>query len=122
MNKKSIIYNVRDAWRGIVFTFKNERNFRIEIIFSVVVIGSLIFLGGGWLDFFIVLVAIFIVLIAEIVNTAIEKLVDMVQPEQHPRAGIIKDISAGFVFVSVIFAVILGIIVFYPLVSFRLFG
>jgi diacylglycerol kinase len=52
------------------------------------------------------------VYIAEVFNTAIEKLVDLLSPQYNPKAGLIKDIAAGGVLVASIFAVITGLILF----------
>ena len=54
------------------------------------------------------------VIAAELFNTAIEKLVDLVSPQQHPVAGQVKDIAAGAVLVCAATAAIIGLIVFIP--------
>jgi diacylglycerol kinase (ATP) len=59
-----------------------------------------------------ILLAIALVLVSEIFNTAIERLVDIVSPEHHPKAGIIKDIAAGAVLVASIVAVLIGVFIF----------
>ncbi len=108
--------NAMHAWQGLKLAFKYEHNLKIELICAIVVVSLLILLGGSSRDFLIVLSVIFSVLVTELINTAIERLVDMVQPNQHPHAKIVKDMAAGFVLLTVIFSVYVGITIFYPLV------
>ena len=70
--------------------------------------------GGRLNKLIIVFLAIAIVLIAESLNTAIEKLADFIHPEHHKQIGRIKDISAGAAFFAAIFAVIIGFIIYIP--------
>lgn len=113
---KRFLNSVPNALRGISFTFKNEPNFKIEVFCSVFTIGLLFFLKGEQLDFILVLIAVAMVLIAELFNTAIEKMVDLIQPEKHYLAGKVKDVAAGFVLTAVFFAFFIGVLIFYPLV------
>ena len=66
------------------------------------------------IDWMIVILCIGVVIAAELFNTAIEKLVDLVSPQQHPVAGQVKDIAAGAVLVCAATAAIIGLIVFIP--------
>jgi diacylglycerol kinase len=113
---KIVMSAVKNAWRGIAFTFKNERHFRIEIIASILVITGLTLLQGSSFDFMIILIVIMIVLMAETINTAIERIINIIHPNHHQQAGIVKDVSAGFVLISIFGSIIIGIIIFYPLV------
>ena len=61
-----------------------------------------------------VVCAIGIVIVSEILNTAIEKLTDMVSPEIHPKAKVVKDLAAGAVLMASIVAAVIGLIVFLP--------
>jgi undecaprenol kinase len=64
----------------------------------------------GWL--FLVL-AIALVFIAELVNTAVEAIIDLISPEEHVLARVAKDTAAGAALVAAVFAVVIGILVFY---------
>ena len=68
-------------------------------------------MAGPWM---IIILCIGVVIAAELFNTAIEKLVDLVSPQQHPVAGQVKDIAAGAVLVCAATAAIIGLIVFIP--------
>lgn len=104
------------AWQGLKLAFNYEKNFKTEVIIALLVVFFLLILKGSTIDFLRVLSVIFLVLITELINTAIERVVDMIEPNHHPHAKIVKDISAGFVFLSVILSVYVGMVVFYPLV------
>ena len=61
-----------------------------------------------------VISAIAMVLVAELFNSSIEKLVDLVSPAFNPKAGIVKDIAAAAVLITAVAAAIIGILIFYP--------
>ena len=73
-----------------------------------------IVLGITRMEWMIIILCIGVVIAAELFNTAIEKLVDLVSPQQHPVAGQVKDIAAGAVLVCAATAAIIGLIVFIP--------
>ncbi len=102
------------AYNGIVQTFKNEHNFWIHlaVMFLVIVFGC--FLKISTTEWMIVVLCFGMVLSAEIFNSAIEQLTDLVSPEQNPKAGLVKDMAAGAVLVSAIAAAIAGLIIFVP--------
>lgn len=122
MKKKIIgVKNAMHAWQGLRLAFKYEQNLKIEIICAVAVVSLLIPLGGSSRDFLIILSVIFAVLVSELINTSIERLVDMIQPNEHPHAKIVKDMAAGFVLLTVIFSVYVGVTIFYPLIVAKFF-
>ena len=81
--------------------------------FGDVVIAGFV-LGITRMEWMIIILCIGVVIAAELFNTAIEKLVDLVSPQQHPVAGQVKDIAAGAVLVCAATAAIIGLIVFIP--------
>lgn len=115
MKGYSIRQSIRAAARGVVYAFKNERNFRIEIYFAFLVIIALFVLQASLIQAAIVITMIFLVLMIELMNTVIERIVDILKPRKHPYAGVIKDLSASMVLVLVIGASIVGFIIFVPL-------
>jgi diacylglycerol kinase len=116
MKDCSIGCSVRAALRGIVFTFKNERNFRIEVYCAVFILLALVILHANLEQTAIVVTMIFLVLMIELMNTAIERVVDILKPRKHPYARVIKDVSAAMVLVLSIGATIVGLIIFVPLI------
>ena len=102
------------ATSGIISALKTEQNLLFDLIFDVltIVIGFLLKLSA--IEFTIVLLAIALVISMELVNTAIEYVVDMAMPEIHPLAKISKDVAGGAVLVSAIIAFIIGLIIYLP--------
>lgn len=71
-------------------------------------------MGLTRLEWIFLLVVIGLVWVAEIFNTAVEELVDLISPQQNPSAKVIKDLSAGAVLVSAILSVLVGVLIFGP--------
>jgi diacylglycerol kinase len=102
------------AFNGLRHALTQEHNFRIHLGAALVVIAAGIFLGIRTRDWVVLFLAIGLVLVAELFNTAIEMITDFISPGIHPTIGKIKDISAGAVLVATIIAVTVGIFVFLP--------
>lgn len=114
--KKKLIKSFRVAIRGILYILKTQRNFRIQIICFVIAVGVALLLKLTLSEIAIIVFAGGLVMVGEMINTGIERLVDLINPEYHPLARDIKDISAGVVLVASILAVIIGLIIFLPAV------
>jgi diacylglycerol kinase len=116
--KHSIFKSFGFAFEGIKTEFIKGRNFKIQILAGTIAIACGIIFKiseSEWLDLILIIAS---VLILELVNTAIEKIVDMVSPEIQEKAKIAKDVSAGAVLVASIAAVFIGLIVFIPKIFF----
>ncbi len=111
---KKQLRSFRYAFQGLRTTFLKEQNLSFHYIAALVVIilGFVCHLKG-W-EWAAVLVAIGLVISLELVNTAIEQIVDMVSPERRKEAGRIKDIAAGAVLFSALCAAGIGLVVFLP--------
>jgi diacylglycerol kinase len=106
-----------NAFRGIFYAFKTQHNIWIHsLVIVVVVIAGFIF-KLDVMEWGLVVLAIGLVLATEMINTAIEWLVDLVSPEYKEKAGLIKDVAAGAVLIAAVISVIIGIIVFLPKIS-----
>lgn len=105
---------VKFAFRGIYQSVLSERNSRIHWLAAIAVTIAGIFVGLSPLEWCVLVIFYSLVISAEMFNSAIEKLVDKVSPEYSKMAGIIKDISAGAVLITVIFAIVGGCIIFIP--------
>ncbi|MGD8189036.1 diacylglycerol kinase family protein [Brevibacillus ginsengisoli] len=107
-----LIRSFRFAWSGIVYTFRTQRNMQIHgwVTFIVLLLSWWLKIPRG--DVLLVLFCISLVLSLELVNTAIETVVDLVTSEWQEKAKISKDVAAGAVLMSVVFAVIIGCCVF----------
>ena len=104
--------SVNAAVEGVVHTLKHERNMRIHFLVGFLVLIGGIYLNLDSIEFMFLCFAVVFVLFAEMVNTAIEYTVDLINDEYHPLAKTIKDIAAGAVFVSVVNAAIVGYLLF----------
>jgi diacylglycerol kinase len=101
------------AKNGLLTTWREEHNFRIEILVGFVVVFFIIFFDFTFVESALCILAITIVLIAEILNTAVEDLCNKVEPQHDPIIGKIKDTMAAFVLVSCLGAGVIGLLVFY---------
>ena len=113
-DKRTFKGSVKNCLDGISYVTKNEKNFKREIALGIIALILSYILKIDKIEFIIILTMICLVLTAEIVNTAIERTVDLVTKEYHELARIAKDVSAGSVLVTSIFALIIGIIIFIP--------
>lgn len=102
------------AVNGIIAVTKSEWNFRFHLLLMILVIGVGIFFRLSSMEWIAVVIVIGMVLITEMLNTTVEKIIDYLKPEFHPAARFIKDAAAGAVLISAITAVIVGIIIFLP--------
>ncbi|ASN05197.1 diacylglycerol kinase family protein [Virgibacillus necropolis] len=102
------------AWNGLMEMIKSERNFRIHLIVTIIVITLGALVGLSHLEWMITTLVIGTVLVAETTNTAVEKLIDYLKPDIHPSAKVIKDIAAGAVLIAAITAFIIGCLLFIP--------
>ena len=114
MKDKGYGIGLTHAWNGILYAFIKERNFRIHLILACVVLIFSVVLRISYLQWLVVLIMIGSVMVAELFNTAIEKLLDYVKPDIDPRAKVIKDIAAGAVLIMAMTAAIVGSLIFIP--------
>lgn len=109
--------NFIEAWynaiNGIIYTATTQRNFRIQLILAVIVLALSLFYGLSTTEFLCLVFALFFVIFAEMVNTAIETVVDLFVDVYHPKAKIAKDVAAGAVVLSACNALIVGYFVFF---------
>lgn len=113
MRKPPIHKSFRNAFRGIFMMMKSERNFQLELAAFLINLFLIFYLHLSIPDAVLILVVSSGVLAAEIFNTAIEKICDIVQPEFDERIGFIKDISAGAVLLMAAISVITGVMVYW---------
>jgi diacylglycerol kinase len=102
------------AWRGIVAAVRSERNMKFHAVAALCVVVAGFVLQISPMEWAAVLLCCGLVISAEMVNTAIEKLCDVVEPNLNEKIRAIKDIAAGAVWVCAIAAACVGVIVFLP--------
>ena len=107
----------RYAFKGLVTMVREEHNFRIHLVAVAVVTGLGFYLQVSLRDWLWLIMAMGLVISAEIFNSAIERLVDLKQPNEDPKAGKIKDLAAGAVLVTAVTAAIIGLFIFWPYIQ-----
>jgi undecaprenol kinase len=115
-NKRKYKYSetFKFALEGIRVSILNEKNIRFHLFFSVIVIVFAIIFNLTQTEWMFILFAIVGMIVVEMINTAIERVVDLVTDQYHPLAGQAKDIAAGAVLIYAILSVIIGMIIFIP--------
>lgn len=108
--KKSFGY----AFEGIVLALEENQNLRIHFVIALLVMFASIWFHVSKFEMGIVGVMILLVISAEMVNTAIEKMVDLITNEHRKEAKFAKDVAAAMVFLNAVGAAIVGLTVFIP--------
>lgn len=111
---KNILDSFRHAYQGIIYALVKERNMHVHVV-----VASLVLINGAlfeisYIEWLVCLVLIALVISLELINTAIEAVVDLITSDNLYLAKVIKDTSAGAVLVMAIFAAFIGVIIFLP--------
>ncbi|MCM3133872.1 diacylglycerol kinase family protein [Paenibacillus polysaccharolyticus] len=101
-----------NALEGIAYGLRTQRNVRVHTGVAILMCAAGFFFHISRTDWMLLLTAVFMVLVTELMNTAVEAAVDLAQPDIHPLAKAAKDTAAGAVLLAAVFAVIIGCIVF----------
>jgi diacylglycerol kinase (ATP) len=115
--RSNLLQSFNWAFEGIVHALRSERNMWIHFGTAVLVLIAALFFSLTRLEVVALFVAISFVLIAEMLNTAIEHVVDLVTDELDPRAKVAKDVAAGAVLVATINALAVAYLVFYDKIT-----
>lgn len=110
----NLLFSFKCAFKGIGLALKFNRNLRIHFTVALLVIIASILFRVNAFEMGILGVMILVVIISEMINTAIEEMTDLITKEHHEEARIAKDVSAGMVLVAAIGSVIVGILIFVP--------
>lgn len=114
MKTVSFLRSLHHAWRGVRYGIQTERNLRIQISIGLVAVLCSWFFSVSKGEKIIVLVVVMGVVVLELLNTAVERLIDLMKPRLIDAAGDIKDVMAGAVLVASLFAVAIGATIFGP--------
>ena len=107
--------SVNYAYAGIIYCFKYSRNFRIQLLCSVITIFLACLLKLNGIESIVIIATIFSVLILEILNTSIESLVDLVVGNKYSKlAKICKDCSAASVLIASVNSIFVAAYIFFP--------
>jgi diacylglycerol kinase (ATP) len=108
----SLLDSFNYAFEGIIHVLRTQRNLRIHVAIAIVVLGAAVALGVDRFELIALLLAIAFVLVAEMVNTAIEGAIDVSTTSFDPNAKLAKDIAAGAVLIASVTALAIGYLVF----------
>ena len=102
------------AFKGLAYAFRTQTNFRFHCLAVLTVVPLGLYVGLSLTEWLWIGSAIALVMMAELINTAIEVLVDLVSPQQQARAGAIKDLSAAAVLIAAVLALVIALFIFAP--------
>ncbi|MBI4598827.1 diacylglycerol kinase [Candidatus Uhrbacteria bacterium] len=108
------IRSLRHALRGVRVVFRSEQSFRLQCVFATLAVLLLLILPVSGFQAVVILLLIGLVLVLEMVNSVLERLVDALKPRMHPVVGDIKDIMAAAVLFASLTACVIGAVVFLP--------
>lgn len=106
--------SLKNAINGICYIVKNGKNIKIQLVFAIIALIAGIVFKINNIEFMVLILTIFFVLVSEFMNTAIENLSDLYTTEYNEQIKIIKDIGAGAVTLSAIASICVGLIMFLP--------
>ncbi|TCO63903.1 diacylglycerol kinase [Caldanaerobacter subterraneus] len=117
MKSRNLIDSFNYAIEGILHVFKTQRNMKIHFAIAIAVLFFCLFLDLTRVEFVIILFTISLVLIAEMINTAIETTIDMLVKNYNPMAKIAKNVAAGAVLIAAVNSVLVAYLIFFDRVN-----
>ncbi|SHH34745.1 diacylglycerol kinase (ATP) [Caloranaerobacter azorensis DSM 13643] len=117
MKVRRLIDSFNYAVSGIIYTLKTQRNMKIHFISAFLVLFLSLFLNFSRMELLLLIFAISLVIIAEMINTSIEKTIDLITNEYHPLAEIAKNVAAGAVLISAINSIVVAYLLLFDRVN-----
>jgi diacylglycerol kinase len=114
MSRSNLLTSFRYAFTGLGYLLRTQRNARIHVSISIVIVALGLWLGLSTTQWAVIALTIGVVLMAESFNTVVEVMVDLVTEEYHPLAKIAKDAAAGAVLLLAMVAVVIGLLILGP--------
>jgi len=111
---KKFLYGFKYAWQGLKYAFSTQINFKFHSIAALIILAFGWFFNLNLTEWLWISVAVILVIVAELFNTALEVLVDLVSPGYNIKAGIIKDLSSAAVLLTAVLSAIIGLFIFLP--------
>ena len=110
---RSLISSFNYAVSGIISAIKTEKNMKIHYFIAIIAIIASLFFDFNRIEFLLLLFAISLVFVAEMLNTALETIVDLITSDYHPLARLAKDIAAGAVLIAALNSLVIGYLLFF---------
>lgn len=117
MGIRKLIDSFNFAIEGIIYTFKTEKNMKIHFAAAIIVLILSLFYNFSKLEMIAIMATITLVIMAEMINTAIEAVVDMMTEEYHVFAKIAKNVAAGAVLIAALNAIFVAYILFFKRIN-----
>ncbi len=117
MKAKKIIDSFNYAFEGIIYTIRTQRNMRIHLLIGILVLLLSLFYDLSKFEILVLFLTISLVIVTEMINTAIESTIDLITDEYHELAKIAKNVAAGAVLISAINSIIVAYIIFYDKIN-----
>ncbi|GAB6100257.1 diacylglycerol kinase [Halanaerocella petrolearia] len=108
-----LIQSFNYAVAGIVKVLKQERNMKIHFMIAIIVLLASLLFNISKVELVVLFLAITLVIFAEMINTALESLSDLISSQYHPQIKVVKDIAAGAVLITALNAIVIGYIIFF---------
>ena len=113
MKAKKLIDSFNYAIDGIIYALRTQKNMRIHFCIAVVVLIGCLFFNLSRIELLMIFFAICLVIVMEMINTAIENAIDLFANHYHPLAKIAKNVAAGAVLIAALNAVLVGYLIFF---------
>lgn len=114
MGKRDLGSSFNYAIAGIIYALARERNMRIHLLAACAAVALGVWLGLSPTEWGLLALTITLVMVVEMINTAVEKTVDIITGEYHPLAKAAKNVAAGAVLLTAINALVMAYIIFVP--------
>jgi len=113
-NLKELKISFQVAFKGIRIAIKEEQTFTIQLFIGALILILMYWLPLNNIERAILILAIILVLSLELINSQIERTLDVLYPDFHPKVGRIKDMAAGAVLIVSIGSIFIGILILLP--------
>lgn len=114
MHSQNLLEGFGHAFAGLWYALRTQRNMRVHLVIAIGVMALGLWLKVTPVEGALLTLTIGLVLMSEMTNTMVEKLVDLVNPGYHPLAKVVKDVMAGAVLLTAIISVIVGLLILGP--------
>lgn len=114
LKSKNIFHSFKYAFSGLKYGIINTKNLHVDFVVALLVIICGFVFQISITEWLIVLLCFALVMSLELMNTALEEVVNLASPDIHPLAKISKDVAAGSVLMSAIISAVIGLIIFIP--------
>lgn len=112
MKQRPVYVSFNDALQGVIYVVRTQRNMKIHLMTGLLVIILATALGVSRVELMILLLTVGGVFVTEVINTALEEIVNLITYEHHPLAAIVKNVAAGAVLIASLISVSIGYLVF----------